>query len=124
MTILSDNIKKYRERAGYSIRKLSELSNVSKSVISEIESGKATKPRYDTLEKLALALGVSISTLTEMEVEHEYIITDIEEAMGVILSQDNLMLHGEALTEEAKIQLANSIKMALQFASETNKRNK
>lgn len=118
MTILSENLKALRERAGYSIRKLSELSGVSKSVISEIENSKATKPRYETLEKLALALGVSIPTLTEMEIEHEYIVTDIREAFDVVLSQEGLTLNGKPLTEEAVTQLQNGIKMLIKFTEE------
>lgn len=118
MAVLGDNIKAFRERAGYSIRKLSELSGVSKSVISEIESGKATKPRYETLDKLSSALGVTIPTLTEMEVEHEYIVTDINEAFEVILNQKNLTINGQNLTTEAKTQLINGVKMALKFAEE------
>lgn len=118
MTILGENLKAFRERAGYSIRKLSELSGVSKSVISEIENGKATKPRYETLEKLSCVLGISIPTLTDMEVEHEYIVTDVREAFDVVLSQENLTLNGIPLTDECKMQLSNSIKMALQFVEE------
>lgn len=123
MSILGDNIKKLRDRAGMSITNLSEASGVGRSTISEIESGKAQNPKNNTINAIAKALGVNISTLTEMEIEHEYVITDVEEAMNVILSQENLMLHGEALTDEAKIQLANSIKMALQFAEEIQKKN-
>ncbi len=43
MTILGEYIKKLRDRVGYSIRKLSEVSGISKSIICEIESGKAKK---------------------------------------------------------------------------------
>lgn len=115
MTILGENLKKLRNTAGFSISDLSKASGVGRSTISEIESGKAKNPKYDTLVKLASALNVSVETLGEMEIEHEYMITDIEEAMNLILQQDNLMLNGEVLTDEAKIQLANSIKMALEF---------
>lgn len=123
MTILGDNIKKLRDRAGMSITTLSNASGVGRSTISEIESGKAQNPKGNTITALAKALGVNTGTLTEMEIEHEYVITDIEEAMELILNQENLMLHGEILNDEAKIQLSNSIKMALQFAAEAQKRN-
>ncbi len=43
LTILGEYIKKLRDRVGYSIRKLSEVSGISKSIICEIESGKAKK---------------------------------------------------------------------------------
>lgn len=124
MTILSENIKKLRERAGMTIKELSELSGVGQSTISEIETGKAKNPKTATLTKIAKALNTSLDQLTEMELEHEYAITDVEEAMNLILNQENLMLHGEPITDEAKIQLANSIKMALQFAKEIQQKTK
>lgn len=124
MTILGDNIKKLRARAGKSLTDLSKESGVGRSTISEIESGKAQNPKTNTLNAIAKALGVKTETLTEMEFEHEYIITDVEEALNVIMNQENLMLHGEILTDEAKIQLANSIKMALNFAEELQKKER
>lgn len=124
MTILGDNIKKLRDGAGMSITDLSTASGVGRSTISEIESGKAKNPKSNTVSAIAKALGVSTETLTEMEYEHEYVITDVEEAMNVILNQENLMLHGEVLSDEAKIQLANSIKMAIKFAEELQNKNK
>ncbi|WP_147566388.1 helix-turn-helix domain-containing protein [Clostridium tyrobutyricum] len=121
MTILGENIKKLRERAGYSIRKLSELSDVSKSVISEIEGGKSKNPRYETINKIAAALNVKPEVLAEMEYEYEYAITDVKEAFEIILSQDNLTINGSKLTGEAKSQLINSIKMTLKFVEEVQK---
>jgi len=123
MTIIGDNIKKLRDLAGMSITDLSKASGVGRSTISEIESGKAQNPKSNTITAIAKVLGVNIGTLTEMEIEHEYVITDIEEAMELILSQENLMLHGQTLNDEAKVQLYNNIKMALQFASDSQKRN-
>ncbi|RXI46050.1 hypothetical protein DP145_01540 [Clostridium tetani] len=122
MTILGENIKKLRERAGMTIKELSNKSSVGQSTISEIETGKAKNPKSATLTNLAKALNTSVDQLTDMEVEHEYVITDVEEAMNLILNQENLMLHGKTLTDEAKRQLQNSIKMALQFVSEIQKR--
>lgn len=118
MSIVGENVKKFRERAGYTIRQLGELSGVSKSVISELESGKSNNPRHETINKLAVALSVAPELLDEMEYEHEYVITDVKEAFDLILSQENLTLNGETLTEEAKRQLVNSVKMALKFTEE------
>lgn len=118
---MGENIKKLRERAGYSIRKLSELSDVSKSVISEIEGGKSKNPRYETINKIAAALNVKPEVLAEMEYEYEYAITDVKEAFEIILSQDNLTINGSKLTGEAKSQLINSIKMTLKFVEEVQK---
>lgn len=124
MTILGENIKKLRERAGMTIKELSDKSGVGQSTISEIETGKAKNPRSETLTKIAKVLNTSVDQLTDMEVEYEYAITDVEEAMALILDQPELHLHGEVLTDEARLQLANSIKMALKFAEEMQKNTK
>lgn len=52
-----DELKLLRERRGYSIRKLSELSGVPFSLISAIERGKVTSPRVETVEKLLKVFG-------------------------------------------------------------------
>lgn len=52
-----DELKQLRERRGYSIRKLSELSGVPFSLISAIERGKVTSPRVETVEKLLKVFG-------------------------------------------------------------------
>lgn len=124
MTILGDNIKKLRERAGMSAKDLSLKSLVGQSTISEIEVGKIKNPRGETLMKIAKALNISVEEITEMELEYEYAITDVSEAMNIILEQPELYLHGEALTNEARIQLSNSIKMAISFAEEIQKNSK
>lgn len=52
-----DELKQLRERRGYSIRKLSELSGVPFSLISAIERGKVASPRVETVEKLLKVFG-------------------------------------------------------------------
>lgn len=121
MSVAGENIKKFRKRAGYTIRQLGELSGVSKSVISELENGKSNNSRHDTINKLAAALNVAPELIDEMEYEHEYIITDVREAFELIMSQENLTINGEVLTKEAKSQLVNSVKMALKFTEEIQK---
>lgn len=54
-----------RENKGLSQNGLANLSKVPQSAISEIESGKRKKPRIMYLQKLAAALGVNLSELTE-----------------------------------------------------------
>lgn len=124
MTIIGENIKKLRERAGLSAKDLADKSEVGQSTISEIEMGKIKNPRSETLMKIAKTLNVSMDKLSEMELETEYYVTDVEEAMALILEQPELYLHGEVLTDEAKVSLGNSIKMALKFAEEMQKNSK
>jgi len=54
---LGENIKKYREQAGMTLRELAEVVGVTHPTLSRYETGKST-PRYDILKKIAIALGV------------------------------------------------------------------
>lgn len=121
-TIIGENLKQLRQRAGMSVRKLAELSGVSKSVISEIENGCSQNPRFETVKNLAAALNTTPEQLEDMEYEHEYVLTDVKQALEIVLSQENLTLNGEPLKEEAKTQLINSIKMGLRFAEDIQKK--
>lgn len=67
--MLSNNITKYREKKNITKYKLSKLSGVNESLISQIERGKATNPKISTLMRLAAALDVTVNDLIEgMEV--------------------------------------------------------
>lgn len=58
------NIKNRRKQLRLSQARLSELSGISQSAISDIENPSATKrPNTDTIQKLALALNCSVSDL-------------------------------------------------------------
>ena len=56
-------LKITRQQSGLSLQRLAELAGVSKLTVIRIESGK-TNPRYETLEKLAMALKVELDELT------------------------------------------------------------
>ncbi len=53
-----------REKRGLSVRALADLAGIGFSTVHRIETGKK-KPRLETLEKLAKALGVSVRDLIE-----------------------------------------------------------
>lgn len=59
---LSSNLKNLREKLGYSQKELADLALVSQSVIGHIEANNRC-PRTDTLQKIAKALGVTVSEL-------------------------------------------------------------
>ena len=63
MTKLGDNIKALREQYKMTIKELSEKSKVGQSTISEIETGKATNPKSDTLNKIADSFNIPIDLL-------------------------------------------------------------
>ena len=60
---ISDNIKKYRNKAGISQDRLSKLADVTYNTIIKIESGANINPTIDTLPKIAKALNVSVDDL-------------------------------------------------------------
>lgn len=60
---LKENIKKYRKAKKMTQRELSEISNVSYSFVSKLESGEQTNPSFETITKLANALGVPANLL-------------------------------------------------------------
>lgn len=60
---IAKNIRKYRVRAGISQDKLSKLANLSLQTIIKIELGNTPDPRVGTINKIAVALGVSVDEL-------------------------------------------------------------
>lgn len=61
---LAERLIATRRSAGYANqRALAEVSGVRQSTIADIEAGRTTSPRGDTLERLARALGVPIERL-------------------------------------------------------------
>ena len=55
-----------RTQKGYSIRELSEKSQISTAEISRLESGKRLRPSPGVLKALAEALSIDYSTLMQM----------------------------------------------------------
>lgn len=64
MTI-GDKIRLFRTEKKISIRKMAEITGLSKSTLSDIENNKSKKPTVDTVGKIANALEVPISELFE-----------------------------------------------------------
>lgn len=60
-------LKTLRTHKHYSLKQLSKLSQVSDGYLSELENGRKQNPKYQTLEKIATALGVSVAELVGKE---------------------------------------------------------
>lgn len=56
-------IKEYREAKGISQEQLAEISGVSRTIISLLETGKTTVTTNSTMKKIAAALGEKVSTI-------------------------------------------------------------
>lgn len=118
----------------YTQTMLAKDINGSQGYIGDIETGR-TYPTFKTLSKIAEACEVPFSFFgnygePESDKEPEAgtydtpMITDVREAMDLILSQSTLMLNGDMLSDESKIALANAIKMGLAYAEQVQKREK
>jgi transcriptional regulator with XRE-family HTH domain len=57
--MLSDNLRRYRAKRGWSRRELSRRSGVHINTITDIELDKSRVPAYDKLVRLAMALDVT-----------------------------------------------------------------
>jgi transcriptional regulator with XRE-family HTH domain len=60
---LSKNLKKLREKKGFSQDRLAKLADIANNTVIKIEQGQNINPRLDTLKKIAKALEVSIDGL-------------------------------------------------------------
>lgn len=113
ISILGINIKKIRESKGISAYKLCKLANVGGATISEIESGKRQSLNTNTIEKIASALEVKTDDLFTAEDNKEYIVSDIIQTIGVILTSDELLLDDKEMTETEKEQFKIGTKAIL-----------
>ena len=66
-TTLGSKIKELREKKGYTLEKLAELTGSSKSYIWELENKNPPRPSADKVSKIAEQLGVTIEYLMDEE---------------------------------------------------------
>ncbi|MBQ9658041.1 MAG: helix-turn-helix domain-containing protein [Clostridia bacterium] len=56
-------IKEVREKKNITLYKLSKLTGISRTYLTELENNKKTNPSLETMYKISLALNVSIRSL-------------------------------------------------------------
>lgn len=56
-----------RELKGWTLRELEKRSGVSNALISQIESGHVRQPGFQTVAKIAKALGLSLNRLAKTD---------------------------------------------------------
>ncbi len=64
-----NGLKKRIAAAGHSPRSLSLAAGLSPTAVGDILSGRSTRPRYQTLYRIAEVLGISIEALTQSRVD-------------------------------------------------------
>ena len=60
---ISKNLKRLRDKKGYSLEKVARLADLSLNTIVKIENGVNKNPTIETLNKIAKALEVDINVL-------------------------------------------------------------
>ena len=68
-TSLGEKIKRHRQEKGYSLDKMAELTDTSKSYLWEIENRDTRKPSGEKLSKIAEALSVTTDYLLDETAE-------------------------------------------------------
>lgn len=63
ISVISKNMKKYRQKLGISQDTLSKKADLAFHTIAKIEAGSTPDPRIDTVKRIADALGVTIDDL-------------------------------------------------------------
>lgn len=65
MTALGDKIRKLRKGRGFTLERLAELTDSSKSYIWELENKNPPRPSADKIARIAAALGVTADYLLD-----------------------------------------------------------
>ncbi|MCM2974432.1 helix-turn-helix domain-containing protein [Priestia aryabhattai] len=68
--MIGDRIKEIRLQKRYSITRLAEKAQISKSYLSQIEKGSNSNPSLQMLHKIAASLGTSVDYLIDETNEH------------------------------------------------------
>lgn len=67
MTALGDKIRELRKKKGYTLEKLAELTDSSKSYIWELENKNPPRPSAEKIGRIAAVLGVTAEYLLDRE---------------------------------------------------------
>jgi XRE family transcriptional regulator of biofilm formation len=59
----ASNLKKIRNKKGYSLEKVAHLADLSLNTVVKVENGTNTNPTIETLTKIAKALEVGVDNL-------------------------------------------------------------
>lgn len=132
MNEFGEKLRQIRKNKGLSIRKLSELSGVAHSYLSQVETGKRGIPKVDTLEKIATGLNIpsldllvqagyiEASDYMKMKNEREDIDWSLEEQkqesfyLDFLLDSNHpLYFQDKLLTKEEKAKIKSVIEIVL-----------
>ena len=84
---LGDVIRNLRMEKGLSPGELAKQSGVSRPYLWQLESGGKTNPSFDVLEKLACALGVTVSDFSEAEVRQDRQVDELPKGLAAFYKE-------------------------------------
>lgn len=64
--VLADYLKKIRESRNLSLREVERITGINHGYLSQVESNQRQIPRFNVLDKLAKAYGITISEIMEI----------------------------------------------------------
>ena len=132
-------LKELRKSKKIGVNQLALKSGVSASQISRIESGKRKEPKIETIEKLSLALDVSMDEMLTVlnkgislkssdpywelnNREKKDIALQADMLLDGIETGDSLNFYGEPATEEQKERIRVALKTAMEMNKEEAKK--
>ena len=124
ISIVGKNIKRLREEKNMSQADLVRKAGVGKATINEIENGKRKNLNSNTINKISNALNVSVEELFIEDGQQEYCVTDIKEALNLILSSDELTLNDKELTDTERNLIEETLTDVFNFIIKKRKFNK
>lgn len=100
-TVLGKKIRDLRQAKGYTLEKLAELSESSKSYIWELENKEPPRPSADKVAKIASALGVTT----------DYLVSTTTAAPGEDVLDQAFFREYQGLDESTKEKLRELVKV-------------
>jgi transcriptional regulator with XRE-family HTH domain len=95
-------LRAYREARGLTQDELRDASGVSQSAIAKIETGQAMNPRYDTIKRLADALGIAPGDLSPGEPQEPAVFQMVRDALNTYPGGADIPLAPEDIRAQLK----------------------
>lgn len=111
-------IKYLREKRGYSLKGLEEITGISSSYINRLERGERASPSYTIIKKLADALCIDVIEL--LHIAERTIDNETVKSIGEIILTNNCRLVDEIATKEQKEKLVGILDKIINCQWEEN----
>lgn len=106
LSILAKNIKLEMEKQNLNIQDLRKKAGVGYATLYDLLHGKRKNINTNTLEKIATALNSTQNDLLGVEII-EYEVSDINDALNLILESDDLKLDDKFISKDEKEYLTD-----------------